>query len=244
MLKKIIRLNVSDIGLVLFLMGVSFLTQQIIVAIVMAFLKPEGSIFLAGSILTLTAAILALIMGINNMAAGFDFALRFSQTRRRALGSYLALTGLECALAGGLAVLFDWVERHISVELWRMLAGRVLVAVEISHGYYEIPDGIPWENVLKVEDFSFLPWWGPLAAALAVGLLGMVQGAVTQRLGAKGIWGIVLLCWMPGILLHLFDWSSHTMDRALVPLLAGLALVGLAAVVWAIWSLLHAVIRS
>lgn len=244
MLKKIIRLNLSDIGLVFFLMSVFFLTQQIIVAAVMAFLKPEGSIFIAGPILTLAAAILALIMGINNMAVGFDFALRFSQTRRRALGSYLALTGLECALAGGLAVLFDWVERHISVELWRVLAGRVLVAVEISHGYYEIPDNIPWEQVLKVEDFSFLPWWGPLAAALVIGLLGVVQGAATQRFGAKSIWGILLLCWMPGILLNLFDWSSHTMDRALVPLLAGLALAGLAAVVWAFRSLLHAVIKA
>ena len=43
MLKKIIRLNLSDIGLVLFLMSVFFLTQQIIVATVMAFRSPRGA---------------------------------------------------------------------------------------------------------------------------------------------------------------------------------------------------------
>ena len=94
-----------------------------------------------------------------------------------------------------------------------------------------------WEALLLVLFWVLRRLW---AAALA---LGLAFGALIQRFGPKGAW--VLWCLWMGLCFgpQLFGANMYFIGQWSAGLIAGVAVLVLAGLVWAVWSLLHAVVR-
>ena len=86
MLKKLIKLNLDDLALYLGVEGGLFLLIQIVIGCVMYFGRPTDSITVSCILFPIVGGFCALIAGISHVGVSFDQALRFGQTRRRALG--------------------------------------------------------------------------------------------------------------------------------------------------------------
>lgn len=99
------------------------------------------------------------------------------------------------------------------------------------------------ENCLALYSFH-LDWWWYLVILAASVALGLILGAFIQRFGSKGgwiIWGVwMAACFGPQLLgenvFAIGAWSQYM-------IWAGIAL-GLGCLVWSVWSLLHAVVRT
>ena len=97
--KKLVRLNLDDLLLYLGVEGGLFLLVQIIIGCVMHFGRPDTSVTVACVIFPIVGGFTALIAGISHVGVSFDQALRFGQTRKRALGLTLGLASFEAAFA-------------------------------------------------------------------------------------------------------------------------------------------------
>ncbi len=247
MLKKLILNERADFALGLGLVGGAFVLTHLITAVVMVWLKPDTSVMLSGGILPVVAGAFTLIAAIGNLMVTFSLALRFGQTRRRALGLSLGLTAVEAAASMLLAGLLAWAERGFAPALWGWLAGAETVSVGIKPPIPAPPPGVSvWavgpSGDLFVEPIALAWWWYP-AIALGCMAAGLLFGAVVQRFGSRGLWGI-WAAWMALCILgpHLPVWQEHTvLDWMFLP---ALAVFAAAALVWSVWSLLHTSVKA
>ena len=97
--KKLIKLNLDDLALYLAVEGGLFLVVQIIIGCVMYFARPETSVTVACVLYPIVGGLTALVAGISHVGVSFDQALRFGQTRKRALALTLGLCAFESGFA-------------------------------------------------------------------------------------------------------------------------------------------------
>ena len=265
MLKKLIRSNLNDLWLFIGVEGGLFLLLQVIICCVMYFVRPEDGVSVAWIMLPIIAGFVSFMAVTGHAAITFDQALRFGQTRRRAMEQFLGLSCFETAFGFILAAVLSALERFVCPFLWVRLAGLdgwmlAKTGVEVP-ALPDIPGMEPEpgryfvnaageltrlpERTLLVNDFTLDWYWWFLifAAALA---LGIIVGALMQRFGQKGLW-VVWGFWMA----LLFVTQIIPLDRLILPgkvspilfpLLAGLLAAGL--LLWSLWSMLHAVVRT
>ena len=257
--QKLIRLNLDDLALYLGVEGGLFLVIQIIVGCVMHFGRPDTSVTVACTLFPIVGGFTALVAGISHVGVSFDQALRFGQTRKRALGLTLGLCAFESAFALGLGGLLALAERFLCVPLWARLCGMNgwvmgrsgVMEFAASPGYDAPITGKVFENMagelvplpektLIINTFTLDWYWWLLIFVLAVGG-GLIVGAVLQRFGGKGGWIIWGICFAPMILGQLLPWKTYEITNWLIPLLAVLFIAGF---LWSLWSLLHAVVKS
>ena len=200
MFKKFLKMNAEDFSFYAAITGGLFLLGEVVILCVMAFLKPDTSIFLAGIVLPIVGAFSLFIMSFTNSSVMFDTALRFGRTRRQSLALVAGLLAVEGVFVMGLAAL------------------------------------------LQIEDFVLAWWWYPLLLAAALAL-GLSFGALIQRFGPKGAW-VMWAIWM-GLCFgpQLLGQNAYLIGQWSIGLIAGVAVLVAAGLVWAVWSLLHAVVR-
>ena len=259
--QKLVKLNLDDLALYLGVEGGLFLVIQIIIGCVMHFGRPDTSVTVACILFPIVGGFTALVAGISHVGVSFDQALRFGQTRKRALVLTLGLCAFESAFALVLGGLLALVERFLCVPLWARLAGmndwvlglsgRVTPAAPPPADYTGSVPGpmfhdmagelvpVP-EKTLIIEAFTLDWYWWLLIFALAVGG-GVIAGALIQRFGGKGGWIIWGICVVPMLLSQIFPQKLVSSIELMVPMLAVLFVAGF---LWSIWSLLHAVVKS
>lgn len=241
--KKLVKLNLDDLLLYLGVEGGLFLLIQIIIGCVMHFGRPDTSVTVACVIFPIVGGFTALVAGIAHVGISFDQALRFGQTRKRALGLILGLMSFQAAFALGLAALLAAVERFLCVPLWVKLAG---MNSWVMGNIMPVPEGtmvngaLVSEKTLIIETFTLDWYWWLLIFALAVAG-GTIAGAVIQRFGSKGGWIIWGICMAPVFLGQLLPWETYEINSWLF---LALGVIFVAGFLWSLWSLLHAVVRS
>ena len=252
MLRKLLNLNRNDLLLYLGIIGGTFLAAQIVTACALVFSDARGIPMVSGIILPITACVLIAFAGAANVGVSFGQALRFGQTRRRALGLTAGMTAVQGAAVMLLSLLLTALERLLLPPLWLALSG----AKRLMWG--EVPplptvwDGTDqgWQALLDelsstlYVDFYLLDWWWYLLLPLIGLLAGFIIGAFLQRFGGRGawvIWGIwMVLTFAPQLLgynvLMIGQWSQWMGAAAVV--------FAVAAGIWSVWSLLHAVVKA
>jgi hypothetical protein len=241
--QKLVKLNLDDLALYLAVEGGLFLVIQIIIGCVMHFGRPDTSVTVSCILFPIVGGFTALVAGISHVGVSFDQALRFGQTRKRALGLTLGLCAFESAFALVLAGLLAAVERFLCQPLWAKLAGMEDWA---SGNIFFSPEGTTVNGalvsgkVLLIKTFTLDWYWWLLIFALAVGG-GVIAGALIQRFGGKGGWIIWGICVLPMLLTQIFPRELVSSVELVVPVLAVLFVAGF---LWSVWSLLHAVVRS
>lgn len=258
--KKLVKLNRDDLLLYLGVEGGLFLLIQVIIGCVMYFGRPDSSVTVACVLFPIVGGFTALMAGIAHVGVSFEQALRFGQTRKRALGLILGLASFQTAFALALGGLLAAVERFLCVPLWVRLAGMNGWVLGLSGSITPAPPpagyagSVPGpmfynmaeelvplpEKTLIIETFTLDWYWWLLIFVLAVGG-GVIAGALIQRFGSKGGWILWGLCMGPMLLGQLLPWRTHVITDWLFPLLA---VVFVAGFLWSIWSLLHAVVRT
>ena len=252
MLKKLMALHRADWWVCLGILGGIFLIAQVATGIALL-CGAHSAPLLSGTILPIPAAFLALFLVLVHVNDLFLLALRLGQTRRRALGLTLALSALEGAAGMALSALLAWIERAFLPALWLVLSGAdKLVWGEIPPTPEPslIAGNAEWQAFLEefratlyLDSFA-LDWWWYLLL-LAIGLaVGLILGAFLQRFGAKGgwiIWGIwMVVCLGPQLVgknvFFIGQWTQGMGAAAIV--------FAVAAGIWSVWSLLHAVVKT
>ena len=257
--KKLVKLNLDDLLLYLGVEGGLFLLIQIIIGCVMHFARPDTSVTVSCILFPVVGGFTALVAGISHVGVSFDQALRFGQTRKRALGLMLGLASFETAFALALGGVLAVVERFLCPPLWTKLAGMngwILGKSAVME--FAPPPGfdgpmtgkffvnmagerVPLpENALIVETFTLDWYWWLLIFVLAVAG-GTIVGAMIQRFGSKGGWIIWGICMAPVFLGQLLPWQTYEITSWLFPLLGVIFVAGF---LWSVWSLLHAVVRA
>ena len=252
MLRKLLNLNRNDLLLYLGIIGGTFLAAQIVTACALVFSDARGIPMVSGIILPITACVLIAFAGAANVGVSFGQALRFGQTRRRALGLTAGMTAVQGAAVMLLSLLLTALERLLLPALWLALSGAErLMWGEVpplpavwegtDQGWQALLDEL--SSTLYV-DFYLLDWWWYLLLPLIGLLAGFIIGAFLQRFGGRGawvIWGIwMVLTFAPQLLgynvLLIGQWSQWMGAAALV--------FAAAAGIWSVWSLLHAVVKA
>lgn len=259
MLKKLIRINQDNLWFYIGVEGGVFLVLEVIFCCVMRFVRPESGITVCSILMPILAGVIALIAGIAHVGVSFEQALRFGQTRRRAIGLTLGVMAFEAAFGLALGAILAALERFVCPALWAALAGAdgwvagrsgVMHAAPAPDGM-EIVTGrflenmageiVPLpENTLIVNTFTLDWYWWLLAFAAGL-CCGLIAGAVIQRFGAKGGWIVYGMCMAPVILGQLLPWKKYEITNWLFPLLGVLFVAGL---IWSVWSMFHAVVRA
>ena len=252
MLRKLLNLNRNDLLLYLGIIGGTFLAAQIVTACALVFSDARGIPMVSGIILPITACVLIAFAGVANVGVSFGQALRFGQTRRRALGLTAGMTAVQGAAVMLLSLLLTALERLLLPPLWLALSGAErLMWGEVpplpavwdgtDQGWQALLDEL--SSTLYLDSFALDWWWYPLQ--LAIGLaVGLILGAFLQRFGAKGgwiIWAIwMVICLGPQLVgknaLLIGQWTAWMGAAAVV--------FAVAAGVWSVWSLLHAVVKG
>ena len=252
MLRKLLNLNRNDLLLYLGIIGGTFLAAQIVTACTLIFSDARGIPMVSGIILPITACVLIAFAGVANVGVSFGQALRFGQTRRRALGLTAGMTAVQGAAVMLLSLLLTALERLLLPPLWLALSGAErLMWGEVpplpavwegtDQGWQALLDEL--SSTLYV-DFYLLDWWWYLLLPLIGLLAGFIIGAFLQRFGGRGawvIWGIwMVLTFAPQLLgynvLMIGQWSQWMGAAAVV--------FAVAAGIWSVWSLLHAVVKA
>lgn len=242
MLKKLIRLNLDDMGLVLGAVGGIFLLIHLGTAIALHFFfeSEHSSLLVSGAALPFTSAIVILMISLGHTLAAYTMAVKFSQTRRRALGLTLGLVGFEALCSMGLAALLTLLERAVAPRFWMWLTGADGLSIGRGGHSFQLTAG---NNPLLVEDFALDWWWFPLLAAAAV-LLGVVMGALILRFGQRGS-SILLVIWMAICFSpQLLPWDASWFTFPWQYMAAVGGVVGLACLGWSVRYLLRAPIKN
>ena len=254
MLKKLMALHRADWWVCLGTVGGIFLSTQLITGIALWWgdQGTRSAPLISGTILPISTAFLVLFLVLVHVNDLFLLALRLGQTRRRALGLTLALSALAGTAGMALSALLAWIERALLPALWLALSGAdKLVWGEVpplpavwdgtDQGWQALLDEL--SSTLYLDSFA-LDWWWYLLL-LAIGLaVGLILGAFLQRFGAKGgwiIWAIwMVICLGPQLVgknaLLIGQWTAWMGAAAVV--------FAVAAGVWSVWSLLHAVVKA
>ena len=241
MFKNFLKMNAGDFSFYAAITGGLFLLGEVVILCVMAIARPDTSIFLAGIVLPIVAAFSLFIMSFTNSTVMFDTALRFGRTRRQSLALVAGLLALEGVFVMGLAAVLALAERFLLPGLWAKLAGfegwKLGLNMPVPEGSQPVQAAL-----LQIEDFVLAWWWYPLLLAAALSL-GLTFGALVQRFGPKGawvLWGLwMAACFGP----QLLGQNAYLIGQWSVGLVAGLAVLVVAGLCWAVWSLLHAVVR-
>lgn len=193
MLKKLMALHRADWWLCLGVLGGIFLIAQVVTGIALL-CGAHSAPLLSGIILPIAAAFLILLTTLGHMST-FLQALRFGQTRRRALGLVLAMCALEGAAGMALSALLAWMERTLLPALWLLLSGAdqlVWGEVPPTPEPSLIAGNAEWQAFLEefratlyLDSFA-LDWWWFLLLPVAGLLAGLILGAFLQRFGARG----------------------------------------------------------
>ena len=254
MLKKLMALHRADWWVCLGTVGGIFLSTQLITGIALWW-GDQGTRsppLISGTILPISTVFLVLFLVLVHVNDLFLLALRLGQTRRRALGLTLTLCTLEGAGTAALSALLAWIERTLLPALWLALSGAdKLVWGEVpplpavwegtDQGWQALLDEL--SSTLYLDSFALDWWWCPLL--LAIGLaVGLILGAFLQRFGAKGgwiIWAIwMVICLGPQLVgknvFFIGQWTQGMGAAAIV--------FAVAAGIWSVWSLLHAVVKA
>ena len=254
MLKKLMALHRADWWLCLGVLGGIFLVAQVVTGIALL-CGAHSAPLLSGIILPIAAAFLILLTTLGHMST-FLQALRFGQTRRRALGLVLAMCALEGAAGMALSALLAWMERTLLPALWLLLSGAdqlVWGEVPPTPEPSLIAGNAEWQAFLEefratlyLDSFA-LDWWWFLLLPVAGLLAGLILGAFLQRFGARGGW-ILWMIWMviclgPQLVgenvFFIGQWDPFG-PTALIALAVFTPLAG----IWSVWSLLHAVVKA
>lgn len=215
---KTLKINKVDFAVIAAVVGVSFLVLELVINIIMLTVRPDSVPTLAGTMLPFVAGFLSLFVCASQIPMGFEFVLRYSVTRRRALAATMGLMIVETAFAFVLALLLAQAERAIVYGVWLRA----------------IPS-------LEVEDFT-LPVGSVVVGAVVVFLVGLVCGTALQRFGRKAFW-VLWGIWMAALLLsQTLDWEKiiHKSIAAYFPMAALLVILsGLS-----VWSLLRAAVNN
>mgnify|MGYP007123081653 CR=1 FL=1 len=240
--QKLVKLNLDDLALYLAVEGGLFLLIQIIIGCVMRFARPDTSITVACILFPIVGGFTALVAGVAHVGISFEQALRFGQTRKRALALTLGLCAFQSAFALVLGGLLAAAERFLCVPLWAKLAGmngwamgNIMPLPEGTMVNGELISG----KVLLIETFT-LDWYWWLLIFVAAVAGATIVGAVVQRFGGKGGWFIWGICMAPMILGQLLPWEKFQITNWLIPLMAVIFVGGF---LWSVWSLLHATVR-
>lgn len=105
MLKKVIRLNLDDLFLCLGVVTGLFVLIQGVIAAVLLLSAENSGIMISGTVLPIVAGIMALVVTVAAMGVSFEQAIRFGQTRRRALGMELGRSLFMGVCSMGMAAL-------------------------------------------------------------------------------------------------------------------------------------------
>ena len=207
----------------------------------MAFVRqPDSGVAVAGVLLPVMMVFVLAISGFYKVVSLFEDAVRFGRTRRRALALTAGLLAAGCVLTMGLAAVLTAAERYLFLPLWPKLAG--------FSGWQWAADSLPEgaaapAGILPIHRFELEFWWYPLLAAAALAF-SLAAGAVFQRFGARGGWALwaawMAACFGP----QLFGGEAFFIGSWNASLTAALALALTAGLIWAVWSLLHAVIQN
>ena len=241
--KKLVKLNLDDLLLYLGVEGGLFLLVEVVIGFVMFRTRPADVPIVMNILMPIAGGFVALIAGISHVGVSFDQALRFGQTRKRALGLILGLASFQTAFALTLGGLLAAVERFLCVPLWARLAG---MNGWVMGNIMPVPEGtmvngaLVSEKTLIIETFILDWYWWLLIFAAAIGG-GVIAGALIQRFGSKGGWILWGFCMAPVFLGQLLPWRTHEITNWLFPLLGVIFVAGF---LWSIWSLLHAVVRG
>ena len=122
MWKKVIRLNLDDLYLCLGAVAGVFLLIQLVTAGILAFTGEHSSIMISGVVLPIVAGIMTLIVGVAAVSVSFEQALRFGQTRRRAIFQELVRSLFMGGCSMALAALLTALERLVCPVLWLALS--------------------------------------------------------------------------------------------------------------------------
>lgn len=246
-LRKLIRLNLDDLWLCCGVVVGLFLLFQIGTGCVMFFAKPDTSVMISGIVLPIAAGFMGLIVTLGHVGLSFVQALQFGQTRRRAMGLMLGISCFETLCATVLAALLTWLERLAAPALWLALTGRQQIIYDLGGVSSPVPEGglsaaqeAYRAATLFVEPFC-LDWWWFLLIPLGCVAGGLIIGAVMQRFGGRGGW--ILWCvWMAACFSPQFlPWQKIGSIPWLYPVMG---ITAAAALIWSVWSLLHAVVKS
>ena len=225
MLKKVLQFNAGDFGVIALTGCGLFLVIQAVINIVMLTVKPDTVPTLCSILVPIILGFILLIFFINNLLVNFDFLLRCSVTRKRALGSVMALLALEAAAAVVVSLVLGQADRLIA-RAWA--AAR--------------PE-------LTVEEFFSPPVWGLALGYLGVLLLSLISGAALQSFGRRALW-VLWAGWMVlAFGINIVDWDAlvdrFSLTSGPFPLMiAFAALALLAAAVWAVREMLRATVRN
>lgn len=241
MMMKMIRANWVDLAQGCGVVAGIFLAIHLITAGVLFWGHPDSSVTISGIALPAAAGLMILVVTATYLAITFDQMVRFSLTRRRALGLLMEMAGAQALCSMGLAALLTWVERATAPMLWKAISGAASVTLERSGqvipelGSTAAAEAVP--SLLVVD--MYLEWWWYPAIVLAAIALGLIIGGVIQRFGGKGGWFLWAI-WM-AVIFGDSLFGGFVFLKDLVPLMVVL-LAG--SLVWSVWSLLHAVVKN
>lgn len=216
--KSVFLLNTDDFLLYLSLLFFPFLAVHLIMLAVMVIAKPENTVLICGIILAIITAVIGFTSSYAHNSLSFSQYVAFGLTRKRALCLSTSISIAQALCSAGIAIALATLEQRFTLSLCRCFRGQT-VSVEIN---------IPVE------------WWVFVLAALGGVVLGLISSGVIQRFGRAGAWGLygvfMAVCFSP----YYLPWEKYTITDWLFPLL----LLGtIAALIWAIHTLLHATIK-
>ena len=125
-----IRLNLDDLFLCLGVVTGLFVLIQGVIAAVLLLSAENSGIMISGTVLPIVAGIMALVVTVAAMGVSFEQAIRFGQTRRRALGMELGRSLFMGVCSMGMAALLTALEHMVSPVLWLKLTGLPGLSLE------------------------------------------------------------------------------------------------------------------
>lgn len=213
-LTHLLKLNISDLPVVLGFVALPWLLVHVITAGVMLLVRPDESIFISGILLPICVGLSVFAVTSGNTMVTFSQAVKFSTTRKTALKLTILQTLLESALVLALGVALLAFERNLAMPMWRILSGNM---------------------GLLVDDFGYV-WWAVPAGAAAGYLIGLWYGTLVLRFSRKGFWVFYFLCIGSPAAMQLLPWKTHEVTNILIPVLIAALILS---AVWSIWALLR-----
>ena len=239
--KGLLFANQDDLILLTCVIGGAFLLIHVISALALKLSGENTCIMVSSIMLPIMAGVVMIILGAGHVLLTVAQAVRFSQTRRRALSLTAGQIGVECALGIVLCAGLSALERAFAPAFWKWLIGAQTITWGI--GGRRIPEGTEFivnTAELFIEDFAIV-WWGLPCIILGCAALGFIVGAIVLRFGKRGGWAI-WGAWMIGCLgFPRLPWRTHEVTNILIP---GLVVAAVAAFLWSMWVLLRAAIRE
>ena len=166
MLKKLIRLHISDLWLCLGVVAGLFLIVNGIIAAVLLLSEGTSSVPLpSGVALPIAVGIMTLAVTVSHVSISFVQALQFGQSRRRALGLMLSLVLLEGGCSMALAAALMWAVYSILVKKYTERYDNFLVTRRVflwafltSLPLVLLTDGLPSLTPLFTQPNILISW--------------------------------------------------------------------------------------